>query len=62
MLAAEIAERREKAGTKDGCAAGGEDREVEDKGRRSFLRHVEGLGEYNTRGTRCQCLCCGIFE
>jgi len=62
MLAAEIAERREKAGTKDGCAAGGEDREVEDKGRRSFLRRLEGLEEYDIRGTECQYLCCGIFE
>ena len=31
-------------------------KEVADKGRRSFLRGVEGQGEYNAEGTGCQCL------
>jgi len=26
------------------------------KGRRSFLRRAEGEGEYNAKGTGCQCL------
>ncbi|SRR6266404_2154058 len=34
-------------------------KEVADKGRRSFLRRVEGQGEYNAKGTGCQCLFSG---
>ena len=39
-----------------------EDREVADKGRRSFLRLIERRGEYNARGTGCQCLFRRTFE
>jgi hypothetical protein len=68
---AEIAEHAEKAGAADGRVAGGEDellvsgepetrfprgKRAADKGRRSFLRRAERLGEYNAKGTRCQCL------
>ncbi len=31
-------------------------KEVAGKGRRSFLRCVEGQEEYNAKGTGCQCL------
>jgi hypothetical protein len=34
----------------------GEDGEIADKGRRSFLRRGEGQGECNAEGTPCQCL------
>jgi hypothetical protein len=46
----------------DWQAVADEDREVADKGRRSFLRRVERRGEYNARGTGCQCLFRCTFE
>ena len=39
-----------------------EGREVADKGRRSFLRRAARRGEYNARGTGCQCLFRRTFE
>ncbi len=39
-----------------------EDGEVADKGRRSFLRRAARRGEYNARGTACQCLFRRTFE
>ena len=75
--AAEIVGQTGKGGADDGCAAESEDmllvagktescaaraERVAGKGKGSFLRRVEGFGEYNTGGTWSHCLCYGTLE